>query len=104
MKYEINENTENKHTIESNNMLCCGENGRVIATFYNDYDLDDVIKLEKENEALKADNSSIQSMGYILKHDGLAFEAAKRLVKGMKRGDLQLMTDYCIELERGKRK
>ena len=53
MKYEINENTENKHTIESSNILCCGENGRVIAVFFNDYDLDDVINLEKENEQLK---------------------------------------------------
>lgn len=40
MKYEINKNPENSHKIESSN-------------FYNDYDLDGVIKLEQENESLK---------------------------------------------------
>lgn len=28
------------HTITSDNILCCAETGRVIAVFYNDYDLD----------------------------------------------------------------
>ena len=33
----------NKHTITSNNVLCCAETGRVIAVFYNDYDLDNLL-------------------------------------------------------------
>ena len=32
------------HTIESEQVLVCAETGRVIAVFYNDYDLDDVIE------------------------------------------------------------
>ena len=33
----------NKHTIESNNLLVDKHTGRVVAAFYNDYDLDHVI-------------------------------------------------------------
>ena len=31
------------HSIESEQVLVCRETGRVIAVFYNDYDLDDVL-------------------------------------------------------------
>jgi len=31
------------HEIISDNILCCAETGRVVAVFYNDYDLDDVM-------------------------------------------------------------
>ena len=40
----------NSHAIESKNVLCCAETGRVIAVFYNDYDLDETIK---QHEKLK---------------------------------------------------
>jgi hypothetical protein len=53
MKYEAGTSIVNTHTIESSNKLCCAETGRVVAVFYNDYDLDSVIELEKEIEELK---------------------------------------------------
>ncbi len=31
------------HKIESNYTLCCAETGRVVAVFYNDYDIDEFI-------------------------------------------------------------
>ncbi len=33
----------NTHKIESNNVMVCNETGRVVAVFYNDYDLEDVL-------------------------------------------------------------
>jgi len=40
MKYQkISDINKSSHTITSDNTLCCGETGRVIAVFYNDYDL-----------------------------------------------------------------
>lgn len=34
------EQKKSTHSIESGNILCCNETGRVMAVFYNDYDLD----------------------------------------------------------------
>ena len=31
------------HEIKSCNVLICAETGRVVAVFYNDYDIDDVV-------------------------------------------------------------
>ena len=33
----------NTHEILSDNVLCCAETGRVVAVFYNDYDLDNIL-------------------------------------------------------------
>ena len=34
----------NDHAITSNNVLCCAETGRVVAVFYNDYDLENLLE------------------------------------------------------------
>ena len=48
MDYEKDTHT-GTHTIESEQVLVCAETGRVVAVFYNDYDLDDVLaKIEKK--------------------------------------------------------
>jgi len=39
------------HSITSSNVLCCSDTGRVMAVFYNDYDLDAVIKEMKNDKA-----------------------------------------------------
>lgn len=38
------------HQITSNNQLCCGDTGRVIAVFYNDYDLDEVLEVLNKDD------------------------------------------------------
>ena len=43
-KYEAS-GTESYHRIESTHALCCAETGRVMAVFYDEYDLEDVIDL-----------------------------------------------------------
>ena len=47
----------NNHTITSNQVLCCSDTGRVMAVFYNDFDLEAVVKEmrndKKEIECLK---------------------------------------------------
>ena len=48
MKFEKSECTVDEHTITSNNVLCCAETGRVVAIFYNDYDLDVVIEQQRK--------------------------------------------------------
>ena len=46
-KFEKSEGC-NTHEILSDNVLCCSETGRVVAVFYNDYDLDKVVsKLDR---------------------------------------------------------
>jgi len=40
--YEVCTNISQEHEIKSSNVLLCAETGRVIAVFYNDYDLEDV--------------------------------------------------------------
>lgn len=47
IKYEKSDSVI-EHSISSNEVLCCAETGRVIAVFYNDYDLDAVIEMEQE--------------------------------------------------------
>ena len=47
MEFEKSDLLENEHTITSNQSLCCKETGRVVAQFYNDYDLDHVIDTDK---------------------------------------------------------
>jgi hypothetical protein len=42
----------NSHEIESRNVLCCAETGRVIAVFYNDYDLDELLDQHKRLKEL----------------------------------------------------
>lgn len=42
----------NTHKIESRQVMCEEETGRVVATFYNDYDLDDVLKQINHNTSL----------------------------------------------------
>lgn len=42
---------DNEHTIISRNVLCCSDTGRVMAVFYNDYDLETVIKEMKNDKA-----------------------------------------------------
>lgn len=37
------------HTITSDNVLCCAGTGRVVAVFYNDYDLDAVMERIKKS-------------------------------------------------------
>ena len=41
------------HAIESSNILTDKETGRVVAVFYNDYDLDDVLALQTKIKELE---------------------------------------------------
>jgi len=41
----------NDHTITSNQVLCCTDTGRVMAVFYNDYDLDCILNELKNDKA-----------------------------------------------------
>jgi hypothetical protein len=43
MSFEKSEGL-NDHTITSNNVLCCADTGRVVAVFYNDYDLENLLE------------------------------------------------------------
>ena len=48
-EYEKSISDGGTHLIESEQVLVCAETGRVIAVFYNDYDLDNLLeKLNKE--------------------------------------------------------
>jgi len=59
-KYDRGEGFGN-HEIISDNTLCCAESGRVVAVFYSDDDLNDVIK---SSEGDKKDSVKIiQMMG-----------------------------------------
>ena len=51
----------NEHSITSSNVLLCSETGRVIATFYNDYDLDAVVSIHTDIAKLEADKKDLQS-------------------------------------------
>ena len=49
------------HTIASHNVLIERDTGRVVAVFYNDYDLNDVVEqLEKANKITISGNGLIQ--------------------------------------------
>ena len=84
MQYEISK-LGNSHEIRSNNVLMCGVTGRVMAVFYNDYDLEELIG---------------QTQEFIAEKDGFRFEAVKSMLHKMSKSDLRLMTDLCLELER----
>lgn len=65
-EFEIN-CTPGTHEITSGNVLVCVETGRVVAVFYNDYDIENVVaalskteQLEQDNEALKTSLSLCQ--------------------------------------------
>lgn len=73
------------HEITSDNILCCSDTGRVIAVFYNDYDLIEMLN---------------QTIGEISKKDGFRFEAVSSMISKMNKSDLQLITDLCLKLER----
>ena len=47
--------TIHRHVIDSNQVLCCEETGRVIAVFYNGYDLDEIIERTKPPRPPKLD-------------------------------------------------
>lgn len=49
-EYEKSE-FNNEHTITSSQTLDCADTGRVIAVFYNDYDLDELLKKVNEPDA-----------------------------------------------------
>lgn len=40
----------NDHTITSGNHLCCSDTGRVMAVFYNEYDLDAIVTEMKNDK------------------------------------------------------
>ncbi len=54
--YESDNHEGNTHKIESENVSTCSENGRVIAVFYNDYDLIDMLKLKFRSSFFKVSN------------------------------------------------
>ncbi len=49
MKY-YKETAGSDHEIKSSNTLHCEETGRVIAVFYNDYDLEELMELIKQQK------------------------------------------------------
>lgn len=49
------------HTVTSNNVLCDKETGRVVATFYEEYDLDHVIGNEERNRIIDECINKIKS-------------------------------------------
>jgi hypothetical protein len=40
----------NEHTITSSHYLCCSNTGRVIAAFYNESDIDDILQEMKSDK------------------------------------------------------
>lgn len=52
----------NPHVISSTNVLSCSETGRVMAVFYNDFDLDRIIK------ELKNDKKEIECLKKMIDH------------------------------------
>lgn len=44
MTYFVKDDTDGDHKITSSNVLICAETGRVVAVFYNDYDLDELLQ------------------------------------------------------------
>ena len=47
---EKDDNNYANHTITSSNVLCCSDTGRVMAVFYNDFDLDAVVNEMKNDK------------------------------------------------------
>ncbi len=61
MEYEQFTGVSTGHSITSKNILTDKETGRVVAVFYNDYDLNDVVEqLEKANKITISGNGLIQ--------------------------------------------
>ena len=54
MEFERDTSPGGTHTIESHEVLSDAETGRVVAVFYNDYDLDVVLKLQEKVRDLEA--------------------------------------------------
>jgi len=54
---EFEKSVYGSHTIESKQVLCDAETGRVVAVFYNDYDLDAVLELQAKLKKAEADLS-----------------------------------------------
>ena len=50
--YKKSNDLNYSHAIESKNILCCAETGRVIAVFYNEHDLDNIMKQHKKLKEL----------------------------------------------------
>ena len=48
---EKDDNNYAEHEIKSSNVLLCSDTGRVMAVFYNDYDLDAVVNEMKNDKA-----------------------------------------------------
>lgn len=65
MKYEKSVGF-NKHSIESNQVLCDEETGRVVAVFYNDYDMDDVLAQLNESEQVQYLKQQVKNLEYQL--------------------------------------
>ena len=57
LEFEKNTSPGGTHTIESKQVLCDAETGRVVAVFYNDYDLDAVLELQAKLKKAEADLS-----------------------------------------------
>ena len=49
LTYEIN-TSHGSHAIESKHVLVCADTGRVVAVFYNDYDLEGIIEQLENNK------------------------------------------------------
>lgn len=48
-----------ERTITSNNVLCCAETGRVVAVFYNESDLETIIKRLNKDEKIVCNSKPI---------------------------------------------
>ena len=53
LEFEKDTSPGGTHTIESNQVLCDVDTGRVVAVFYNDYDLDVVLELQLQVKMLE---------------------------------------------------
>ena len=54
LEFEKDTSPGGTHTIESKQVLCDAETGRVVAVFYNDYDLAVVIELQAKLKEAKS--------------------------------------------------
>ena len=72
-KYERNTNPHCVHSIKSSEILCCAETGRVIATFYHEYDLEAAIKKLNNHDKL------VEALRYISSLDecGIKWAASR---------------------------
>ena len=54
----------NRHRIEANNILAEKVTGRVVAVFYNDYDLDEIAQLQKQNVDMKEAFKKMENISF----------------------------------------